>query len=223
MILSPSILGSVPGQQLDARAWRKFSWSKRHCGSAVPGLRGTKLSYAGSMSSRQAHHTAFRGEVRRDKKCVDMIPIAVDGIAEDTFRPVPRFSRLGSVSSVPPTVSARSVHTPGALCPRLCTPRLKRGRGAEQWYDVAIMMSRTQITLENEVQRRARQRASELGVSLAEYVRRLVARDLARPETAIAVDRIFDLGSSGGADIAMDKDSMIAEAFQAKRRKTKRR
>lgn len=81
-------------------------------------------------------------------------------------------------------------------------------------------MSRTQITLENEVQRRARQRASELG---AEYVRRLVARDLARPETAIAVDRIFDLGSSGGADIAMDKNSMIAEAFQAKRRKTQRR
>jgi hypothetical protein len=100
---------------------------------------------------------------------------------------------------------------------------MKRRRGAEQWYDVAIMMSRTQITLENEVQRRARKRASELGVSLAEYVRRLVARDLARPETAIAVDRIFDLGSSGGANIARDKDSMIAEAFQAKRRKTQRR
>jgi hypothetical protein len=74
------------------------------------------------------------------------------------------------------------------------------------------MMSRTQITLENEVERRARKRASELGVSLA-----------ARPETAIAVDRIFDLGSSGGADIAMDKDSMIAEAFQPKRGKTQRR
>ncbi len=92
-----------------------------------------------------------------------------------------------------------------------------------RWYDVAIMMSRTQVTLETEVQRRARKRASELGVSLAEYVRRLVARDLARPETTIAVDRIFDLGSSGGADIARDKNSMIAEAFQAKRRKTPRR
>ena len=86
------------------------------------------------------------------------------------------------------------------------------------------MMSRTQITLESEVQRRARKRASELGVSLAEYVRLAsVARDLARPETATAVDRIFDLGSSGGVHIAMDKDSMIAEAFQAKRRKTQRR
>jgi hypothetical protein len=91
------------------------------------------------------------------------------------------------------------------------------------WYDAAIMMSRNQITLESEVQRRARRRASELGVSLAEYVRRLVARDLVRHETAIAVDRIFDLGSSGGADIAVGKNSMIAEAFQAKRRKTQRR
>jgi hypothetical protein len=61
------------------------------------------------------------------------------------------------------------------------------------------------------------------GVSLAEYVRRLVARDLARPETAIALDSIFDLGSSGGADIARDKDSMISEAFQSKRRKARRR
>lgn len=85
------------------------------------------------------------------------------------------------------------------------------------------MMSRTQITLESEVQRRARERASELGVSLAEYVRRLVARDLARPQTAIEVDRIFDLGSSSGADIARHKDSMIADAFHSRSKKTHRR
>src|SRR6266480_146124 len=60
-------------------------------------------------------------------------------------------------------------------------------------YDGAIMMAKTQITLETEMQRRARQRANDLGVSLAEYFRRLVARDLARPETAARVDRIFDL------------------------------
>jgi hypothetical protein len=53
-------------------------------------------------------------------------------------------------------------------------------------------MAKTQITLGTEMQRRARQRASDLGVSLAEYFRRLVARDLARPETATDVDRIFD-------------------------------
>ena len=80
-------------------------------------------------------------------------------------------------------------------------------------HDVYIMMARTQVTLEAEMQRRARQRASELGVSLAEYFRRLVARDLTRPKAAIEVDRIFDLGKSVSSDIAKDKDSMIAESL----------
>lgn len=85
------------------------------------------------------------------------------------------------------------------------------------------MMSRTQITLENEMQRRARRRASELGVSLAEYFRRLVARDLARPEATADIEVIFDLGDSGGSDIATAKDSMIAEAFHGSGRKTRPR
>lgn len=86
------------------------------------------------------------------------------------------------------------------------------------WYDVAIMMARTQITLENELQRRARQRAGDLGVSFAEYVRRLVARDLSRPAVTTDASCVFDLGSSGGSDIAREKSSMIAEAFQSARR-----
>jgi hypothetical protein len=85
------------------------------------------------------------------------------------------------------------------------------------------MMAKTQIALETEMQRRARQRANDLGVSLAEYFRRLLARDLARPETAAPVDRIFDLGTSRSSDIASQKDSMIAEAFQYTRRKRRRR
>jgi hypothetical protein len=85
------------------------------------------------------------------------------------------------------------------------------------------MMAKTQIALEAEMQRRARQRANDLGVSLAEYFRRLLARDLARPKTAAHVDRIFDLGTSGASDIASQKDSMIAEAFQSSRRKRRRR
>ena len=85
------------------------------------------------------------------------------------------------------------------------------------------MMAKTQIALETEMQRRARQRANDLGVPLAEYFRRLVARDLARPKTTAHIDRIFDLGSSGGSDIASQKDSMIGEAFQFARRKRRRR
>jgi hypothetical protein len=75
------------------------------------------------------------------------------------------------------------------------------------------MMSRTQITLDPEIQRRARRRANDLGMSLAEYVRRLVARDLGSAQTKADPISVFDLGSSGGSDIAKGKDAMIAEAF----------
>jgi hypothetical protein len=75
------------------------------------------------------------------------------------------------------------------------------------------MMSRTQITLEPEMQRRARQRAGELGVSLAEYVRRLVARDLASPRIPVGVASVFDLGRSDKSDVARNKSTMMAEAF----------
>jgi hypothetical protein len=84
------------------------------------------------------------------------------------------------------------------------------------------MMVRTQISLENELQRRARQRASDIGVSLAEYVRRLVARDLARPETKADITSVFDLGASSGSHVAREKDAMIAEAFAASRRRARR-
>jgi hypothetical protein len=76
------------------------------------------------------------------------------------------------------------------------------------------MMARTQITLDPELQRKARRRASDLGISLAEYLRQLVARDLeTRQKKPVDVSVIFDLGSSGGSDIARNKDAMIGEAF----------
>jgi hypothetical protein len=83
------------------------------------------------------------------------------------------------------------------------------------------MMARTQITLDPEMQRRARQRASDLGVSLAEYVRRLVARDLGGQKQIASPAAVFDLGASGKSDIANDKDAMIADAF-ARTRKHRR-
>jgi hypothetical protein len=85
------------------------------------------------------------------------------------------------------------------------------------------MMSRTQITLEPEIQRRARKRASDMGVSLAEYVRRLVARDLGGQQPAPDPSVIFDLGSSDGSDIAKNKDAMLAEAFASGANKRRRR
>jgi hypothetical protein len=87
------------------------------------------------------------------------------------------------------------------------------------------MMSRTQITLDPEIQRRARQRASDMGVSLAEYFRRLVARDLGGRQPASNPAMVFDLGASGGSDIAANKDEMLAKAFasEGRRRGSRRR
>jgi hypothetical protein len=85
------------------------------------------------------------------------------------------------------------------------------------------MMSRTQITLDREVQKRVTKRASEAGISFAEYMRRLVDRDLAGPEPKANVAMVFNLGSSGGSNVAKNKHAMIAEAFEATRRNSARR
>lgn len=83
------------------------------------------------------------------------------------------------------------------------------------------MTSRTQITLDAEVQRQARERAAQLGISFAEYIRRLVARDLGEPAPKIDPSAVFDLGSSGGSDIARNKDALIGEAVIAAEGKDK--
>ncbi|OGO51782.1 MAG: hypothetical protein A2Z32_03170 [Chloroflexi bacterium RBG_16_69_14] len=78
------------------------------------------------------------------------------------------------------------------------------------------MMARTQISLPPENHRRARRRAAELGISLAEYIRRLVERDLGEataPSADISV--IFGLGDSGGSDVATHKHDYVGEAVDA--------
>jgi hypothetical protein len=81
------------------------------------------------------------------------------------------------------------------------------------------MMVRMQISLPAEEQRRARARAAELGISVAEYVRRLVAHDLGEPGGSAAdVRAIFDLGDSGGSNVARRKDEYVGEAVDARNR-----
>ncbi len=75
------------------------------------------------------------------------------------------------------------------------------------------MMSRTQVTLDPETQRRIRERARGLGISFAEYIRRLVMRDLGGTERAASPQTVFNLGRSQGSDVARNKDAMIAGAF----------
>jgi hypothetical protein len=85
------------------------------------------------------------------------------------------------------------------------------------------MLSRTQITLDPEIHRRARRRAGDLGVSLAEYLRRLVAQDLGCSRRGTSPAVVFDLGDSGGSDVARNKAAMLVEAFASSRRKARRR
>jgi hypothetical protein len=76
------------------------------------------------------------------------------------------------------------------------------------------MNVRTQITLDPELQRRAQAKAAELGISFAEYMRRLVAQDLGAPKPKVDISILFDLIDEGPpTDIARDKDKMIGEAL----------
>jgi Ribbon-helix-helix protein, copG family len=76
------------------------------------------------------------------------------------------------------------------------------------------MNARTQITLDPEMQRRAQEKAAELGISFAEYVRRAIAKELGEPQPKPDISVLFDLGASDEpTNIARDKDKMIGEAL----------
>jgi hypothetical protein len=77
------------------------------------------------------------------------------------------------------------------------------------------MMSRTQITLDPESHRAARRRAAAQGISLAEYIRRLVRDDLSVDGPAADVSALFDLGDSGGSDVATHKHDYVGDAVDA--------
>lgn len=79
------------------------------------------------------------------------------------------------------------------------------------------MTVRTQIALDEEAHRRAKQRAADLGISLAEYIRRLVDEDLDQPSGGrVHLDAVVDLGDGGPTDVASDKDRLIGEAVASR-------
>ena len=73
------------------------------------------------------------------------------------------------------------------------------------------MMVRTQISLPAEDHRRAKERAAEQGVSLAEYFRQLVVRDLGPSGGKADVTRLFALGESDYDDVARNHDAHLAD------------
>ena len=81
-------------------------------------------------------------------------------------------------------------------------------------------MMRTQISLNSELHTKVRARATALGISIAEYIRRLVNQDLANtPSRSCDCSIIFDLGASKGTNIASEKDQMIGVATSAGKRR----
>jgi hypothetical protein len=84
------------------------------------------------------------------------------------------------------------------------------------------MNARTQITIDPEMQRRAHAKAAALGISFAEYVRRLLAQDLGEARRKVDVSLVFDLVDEGPrTNIARDKDKMVGEAvWKEHQRKT---
>jgi hypothetical protein len=84
------------------------------------------------------------------------------------------------------------------------------------------MNARTQITLDPEMQKRAQAKAAALGISFAEYVRRLVTRDLSETIREVDISAVFDLVDEGPeTNIARDKDKMLGEAvWKEHQRKT---
>jgi hypothetical protein len=75
------------------------------------------------------------------------------------------------------------------------------------------MNERAQITMDRELQRRAQAKAADLGISFAEYVRRLVAQDMREPQRKADISILFDLIDEGPpTHIARDKDKMIGQA-----------
>jgi len=75
---------------------------------------------------------------------------------------------------------------------------------------------RTQIALGTEQHALVKRKAADLGISMAEYIRRLVERDLEQTGTSADISAIFGIGDSGGSDIAVDRKVATAEAITAR-------
>jgi hypothetical protein len=77
------------------------------------------------------------------------------------------------------------------------------------------MRLRLQIAMPLELKRRAHARAADQGISVAEYIRRLVAEDLGppKPRRKPDISIMFDVVKDGPrANIARDKDRLVGEA-----------
>lgn len=71
---------------------------------------------------------------------------------------------------------------------------------------------RTQIALDPEQHAQAKQKAASLGITMAEYIRRLVDHDLTGPAPQASPAAIIGIGRSGGSDIAREGSQAVVDA-----------
>ena len=72
---------------------------------------------------------------------------------------------------------------------------------------------RTMIVLPDHHHAEAKHKAARQGISLSEYIRRLVARDLDQVARRVDPRSVFGLFDSGGSKIADGKQAMISESI----------
>jgi len=76
------------------------------------------------------------------------------------------------------------------------------------------MVVRSQITLDADAHRRAKRRASDMGISFAEYVRRTLDRDLGH-EPKGDISEIVGLFDSGVSDVSSNVDKHLGNAARS--------
>ncbi len=72
---------------------------------------------------------------------------------------------------------------------------------------------RTMIILNDNQHALAKRKAAQQGISLSEYIRRLVDRDLEEDASAQSITALFGLFDDGGSNIRKNKHQMIGEAI----------
>lgn len=79
------------------------------------------------------------------------------------------------------------------------------------------MNTRMQVTISEADHARVVEKAAAMGISIAEYMRRLVRRDLedGPPRPPADVSELFGIGDSGGGDVATHKQRYVADAVAA--------
>ena len=78
-----------------------------------------------------------------------------------------------------------------------------------------ISPMRTIITLPDHMHAQAKQRAAELGISLAEFARRLFERELSAPASQGDIDLICGMVTGPPFDMARDGKRIIGEAAES--------